>query len=92
MKRKILLFLLLIILCPYLSFANMYMYYGPYKHSETYKRQHENDYKLPEPKKIELDGWGNLKRESIDDNTEEENTEENRDESEYDTWDAKKGR
>jgi hypothetical protein len=39
----------------------MYMYYGPYKHSKTYERQHRNDFKFQEPEYPEYDGWGNLK-------------------------------
>jgi len=39
--------------------GNMYMYYGPYKHSKTYERQHQNDYKPAEPVYPEYDGWGN---------------------------------
>jgi hypothetical protein len=50
------------ILFPQIVLAgNMYMYYGPYKHSKTYERQHRNDFKFPEPEYPEYDGWGNLK-------------------------------
>lgn len=50
---------LLLLVSPYSVLANMYMYYGPYKHSKTYERRHENDYKPSKPKDIKLDGWGN---------------------------------